>query len=289
MTWSSDLLWPRVFWTLIGVGLALVAAIPFDRFDPRGAAVAKHTRRRPDRDPGDREIMLPVGSEPAASTAAHPAADHAVAVKALAEPIRAPRVTAMVAAELGLAIHSLPRAWIIVAVGLAAASWIVPMTVARAWVLPIAWIWPLLLWSAMGAREARYQTAPLLSCSPRPLAHHLPALWLAGVVVALVMGLGVGTRLALAGDFRGLLAWSVGAAFIPSLALAAGVWTRSSKLFEVLYLVIWYVGPMSRTPFLDFMGTTNAAAASGVPAAFAVATLVLMICALLGRRRALRS
>jgi hypothetical protein len=109
------------------------------------------------------------------------------------------------------------------------------------------------------------------------------------VVVALLIGLGVGARLALTGDFPGALAWCVGAFFIPSLALAAGVWTGSGKLFEVLYLLIWYVGPMNRTPFLDFMGTSEAAAASGAPAGFAVATLVLLACAILGRRRALRS
>ena len=282
MTWTAELLWPRFIWMLIGVGIALVAALPFDRFDAPRDAVEKNPRRWPNRDPHDREETMVHRPHPAA-------ADHAIAVMTVAAAARGPRFTAMVAAELGLAIRSLPRAWIVAAIGLAAAAWIVPLPVARAWVLPIAWIWPLLLWSAMGTRETRYQTAPLLFCSPRPLAHQLPALWLAGVLVALAMGLGVGTRLALTGDFGAFLAWSVGAVFIPSLALAAGVWTKSGKLFEVLYLLIWYIGPMSRTPFLDFMGATNAAAGSRVPAAFAVATLALLACAGLGRRRALRS
>ena len=35
-----------------------------------------------------------------------------------------------------------------------------------------------------------------------------------------------------------------GAAFIPTLALAAGVWSQSSKLFEAVYLVWWYLGPV---------------------------------------------
>jgi hypothetical protein len=176
-----------------------------------------------------------------------------------------------------------------VAIALAAACWFVPMPIARGWLLPFAWIWPLLLWSATGTRESRDQTAPLLFSSPRSLTRQFPALWLAGVVVALVMGLGVGARLGLGGDFRGLFAWSVGAAFIPSLALAAGVWTGSGKLFEVLYLLLWYVGPMNRTTFLDFIGTTSAAAASGAPVGFALATVVLAVLALLGRSHATRS
>ena len=36
------------------------------------------------------------------------------------------------------------------------------------------------------------------------------------------------------GDWRGLLAWLTGALFIPTLALALGVWSGSSKLFEIV-------------------------------------------------------
>ena len=38
-----------------------------------------------------------------------------------------------------------------------------------------------------------------------------------------------------------LLAWGVGAMFIPSLAL--GVLSGSNKTFEGLYLIVWYLGP----------------------------------------------
>jgi hypothetical protein len=45
---------------------------------------------------------------------------------------------------------------------------------------------------------------------------------------------------------------------------------------------------MNRTPFLDFMGTTGAAATGAVSAGFAVATPPLLILAWLGRQRQLR-
>jgi len=48
-------------------------------------------------------------------------------------------------------------------------------------------------------------------------------------------------RLLLGGNAAGLFTWLVAALFIPSLALAAGVWTGSGKLFEVLYLSLWYL------------------------------------------------
>ena len=291
MIWTAELLWPRLFWTLIGVGLALGAAIPFDRFD--ALRPQERSRRRAGPGSGHRRSANP--TEPAADATAsghvapHATAARGIAVTGLVEPSRRWSFLAMVVAELRLALRGAPRAWAIVALGLALAGWIAPLPVARAWLLPFAWIWPLLLWSAMGPREARHGTGPLLFSSARPLRHQLPALWLAGVVIALGMGLGVGIRLALGGDVRGFLAWSTGVAFIPSLALAAGVWTRSGKLFEVLYLLIWYLGPMNRVPFLDFMGTTEAAVASGAPAGFAVATLLLLALAVQGRRHTLRS
>ena len=47
------------------------------------------------------------------------------------------------------------------------------------------------------------------------------------------------------GDWTAAGAWAVGALFIPTLALALGVWSGSGKLFEVVFLVLWYSAPCS--------------------------------------------
>ena len=194
----------------------------------------------------------------------------------------------MLLAELRLSLHDMPRAWFLVAAGLALGCWFAPLSIARGWILPFAWIWPLLLWSALGGRESRHGTAALVFSAPRALARQLPALWLAGVVVTVAIGTGVGLRLVATGNMPAALAWSVGALFIPSLALAAGVWTGGGKLFEVLYMLLWYVGPINRTPFLDFIGTSDATLKAGATQGFAIATLVLLLCAALGRWRVTR-
>jgi hypothetical protein len=38
--------------------------------------------------------------------------------------------------------------------------------------------------------------------------------------------------------------------------LALGVWGGTSKVFEAVYTVWWYIGPAHHTPGLDFLGTT---------------------------------
>ena len=50
--------------------------------------------------------------------------------------------------------------------------------------------------------------------------------------------------------FRGIrstlkaVGFIVVSACVPALALAFGVWSGSSRFFEVLYLFLWYIGPM---------------------------------------------
>ena len=178
-----------------------------------------------------------------------------------------------------------PRAWWLVALGLMVAGAFTPLAVARGFIVPFAWIWPLLLWSAMGAREQRHQTSALLRSAPHPLARQLPATWIAGAAIAFALGAPVMARLALSGDGMGLAALVTGAVFVPSMALALGVWSGSGKLFEVLYLALWYLGPMNRVPVLDYVGVSSETVAGGAWQGFAVATMVLCALAALGRRR----
>src|SRR5206468_123877 len=159
--------------------------------------------------------------------------------------------TPLLRAELLLSLRGRPTAWWLVALGLFLGECFSPIHVARAWVLPFAWIWPLLVWSDLGGREQRYQTVSLIFTSPRPVVRPALATWVVGILVAIAAGLPVGVRLAVSWDFAGLAAWSSGALFIPAFALAAGTWTGGGKLFEGLYTFLWYAGPLQHVPLFD--------------------------------------
>jgi len=73
----------------------------------------------------------------------------------------------------------------------------------------------------------------------------------------MLTGIGAATRLFLAGRNASLLGWLAGAVFLPSLALALGIWSGSGKPYEGLLTALWYIGPMNRTPVLDFTGAAN--------------------------------
>src|SRR5262249_3776714 len=136
-----------------------------------------------------------------------------------------------------------------------------------------AWIWPILLWSQLGSREARYSTGSLIFSCPRLLPRQLAAVWMAGFAIAVLTGSGTAFRLLLDANWAGVLGWLSGALFIPSLALALGVWSGGGKAFEALYTVWWYIGPLHHTPGVDFAGTT---VGSSLPVIYGLLAILLM-------------
>jgi hypothetical protein len=145
-----------------------------------------------------------------------------------------------------------------VALGLAIGGLFAPSAGARQMLLLAAWIWPLLVWSSMGCREAREGMSEIVQACGRPLLLRLPTQWFAGFLVAAVSGCGVLTSLLVAGDADGLLAWISAAVLIPSLALMLGTVTGATKVFEVLYLALCYVGPLNGVAPLNFIAESSA-------------------------------
>ncbi|HEX8489387.1 MAG TPA: hypothetical protein VF626_00080, partial [Chthoniobacterales bacterium] len=274
LAWTSDIILGRLWWVAVSLALALLAALFFRRFDPAKER-SKRSRKRTETDLETSVVEAEGAGAPAPLPKLHP----------LTKPRRF-SFPFMVRAELRLALHGITLWWYLVAAGLFAACLFTPLPISRGF-LVAAWIWPLLLWSRMGTRERLLRTDQLIFSIAHPLRRQLPACWLAGVIIAVVTGGGTGLRLLLAGDQLGIFAWTAGALFIPTMALALGVWSGSSKLFEVLYLFLWYLGPANRLSAIDFMGATGPLLPSRTPLTFLTITVALAAFALLGRQRQL--
>src|ERR1022692_1151903 len=211
--WTPHVIAVRLLWVAIAVGITFLAAIFFHRFDP-----AWEWRRikaaKPATDATIESSLQPVQGGNTLPFPAH--------LSPLAQARTRIRFLRIVAAELRLMLKGQRWWWYAVAAGLLVGELASPLAAARQGVLLAAWIWPLLIWSQMGCREARHATGPLLFSSERALTRQLPALWTAGVAVAALTGGGVAIRLLLTADWQGLAAWISAAIFIPSLALALG-------------------------------------------------------------------
>jgi hypothetical protein len=109
----------------------------------------------------------------------------------------------------------------------------------------------MLQWSQLGTRETVYATEQLVYPTLHPIRRQFLAQWFAGVLLALLTAGGSLVHWTVAGNLAGIEGVLAGAVFVPTLAIACGALSGTTRLFEILYLVLWYVGPMNRTTF-DF-------------------------------------
>jgi hypothetical protein len=268
--WTASMIVTRFAYIGLAVLVTLLGALFFDRFDP--------SRRRPRRMKKAAAIetleAIPV-SQPLP----------AIRLTPLGPTANQFRFTRVLLAELKLMLKGQYWWWYLGAAGLIIASLVNPIETARQYVLPLAWIWPILLISSIGNREARFNMQQIAFSSASPLWRQLPAQWIAGFIVILFMGSGAALKFLISGNVTGLIAFVSGALFIPSLALALGVWSGSSKPFEIVYVSLWYLGPLNKVPGLDFIGAQT----DGRPEFFIPLSLALLAFAFLGRARQLRN
>lgn len=278
MNWTADLILLRLFWTGAAFLIVLLAALFFDRFDPARwsarsvARVAKANRVE------QRPAAVPTATAGFTAARLTPLLKHA----------DSSAFGRLLVAELRLALQGYRWWWYAVALVLVFAQLVTPLAISRGPLLTVAWVWPVLIWSGMGAREARFGTSALLFSSARILPRQLPACFAAGFLVAALTGAGSAIRLLLAGEGVGFLAWCVGAAFLPALALALGVLTGTSKFFEGLYVAWWYVGPLNHVPGFDFTGSANGSLTLRYVALYLLLTATLLVIAFTTRARQLR-
>jgi hypothetical protein len=277
--WTWDAILLRLIWFGVAALLALFAALVFDRFDSARAgasAIRKHNGE-----------LSPAPAASAASVASPVTA--AIHLTPLAPGAHTNSFGRLFAAELRLALKGFRWWWYAIAAGLLVAQIFSPLDLARGPLLATAWFWSVLIWSAMGTRESRFGTRGLLFSSPRILLRQLPACFLAGFAVAALTGSVVGVRLLIAGQQVGLIAWLAGALFLPSLALASGIVSGTGKVFEALLTVLWYIGPMNRTPGFDFTGAANGPLMTHYAFVYAAMSAALLVFAFFTRSRQLRS
>ena len=285
---TADLLARRAGLVLAGGALAAGAALPFDRFDPSPGwqvtlktALPGPNTSTPTTEAASTEPPAAAGP-PTTGHSSGPEGRPDAPAPAEAAPwsplgsLSAPvalRPFGLFAAECRRALRRRSGAWQVGALVLLGAGLWWP---ASTGLLVVAWLWPLPLWSDLGARETATRTAPLVASSPYPRAQRVAA-WAVGAAVPLALLAG---PLLLGGHWRAL----VGVLFVPALGLAAGRLSGTPRLFEIVYLVLWYVGLASRQAALDFGGVAQAP--PGTLVGYGLAAAGLLVGAVTGPRTA---
>ena len=309
VAWTPALIAGRMLWVVVAIAIALLAALPFDRFERdrpwsargwlgrlwRGGASARAPGAAGTGLADLATVFGTAGSSAIASSSADPTSRRtygetggALALFGTRATRRGSGLGALVLAELRLALKGLPLMWWMATSGLVIAALVTPLAGARSVVAAFAWVWPVLVWSQLGTREARHGTAQIMASSPRPLDRQLAAAWLAGVLVSLFAGLPLTLRFMFASEWSAVATACGGMLLVPAVALACGGLTGNARLFEVLFLLTWYAGVLNRLAGADVSGGSIMPGDFGPARGFAVATVVFLAIARAARARRLQ-
>jgi len=274
--WNTQLIELRLMWFAAAWGLVAVVALVFDRFD---TSRTSRFKALPAAGAVGQDVVQ--GSVSGTRMEVH--------LTRLDQGASGAAFGRLFVAELRLGLFGLHWWWYAVAGGLLIAQLAAPLDASRGPILASSWMWCVFVWSSMGVRETRFTVRQVLFSCANVVPGQVAACFAAGVLVAATAGAGAAVRLAIAQDGAGLLAWFAGVLLLPAAALFLGVLSGTSKPFEALLTVTWYIGPMNQTPGIDFTGSANGSRTFADALGCLVVAGVLLAAALGMRARQLRS
>jgi len=278
LQWTPLLILERFLWVVISVGITLSGSFFFNRFDP---ATSRYKSKQKIHPPENSIVEEKANSNTNGLVTASLtsfALDYAFHNNYLR----------LIWLECLLLVKGLKWYWLagmaVLWIGCVASP---SEDIRKYWFMMIA-IWPVLIWSKMGEREVHYQVEQLIFQAAYPLRRLLISAWLAGVMVTAAVTSAYPLGRLIHGDSISLLPWVLSVLFIPTLASFLGVWTRTSKVFEVVYPILWYLGPFnkeSQLAILDYLGLHSQAPVNTSPILFTGFILLLLMLIVIGRRR----
>ena len=266
LDWTPGIIGGQWLWAAFGLGLILLSTIWFARFDPSREGL-RGLRIKP-------EEGEPAKAQNKAPRLVLPSLSPLFSKLAQVNPF-----LGALFAELRMLLNGRRWWWWAVTIGLNFVILSSPLEITT-YLLPAAWLWPLAIWSEMGNRERKNNTSQMVFSSSRPVMRQLPAAWLAGVLTTALLVTGGPVIFLSHGDLLGLASWAGAVVFVPSLALALGVFSSGSRFFEVVYVIWWYIGPLQKIPGLDFT--------SGAPLIYLLAAAGLLLLSMYWRGRQVR-
>ncbi|MFE6502969.1 ABC transporter permease [Kitasatospora sp. NPDC057738] len=257
---SSGFLLGRLALVLAAFAVAVLPALWFGRFDPARGSGGAAALPEPAEVPAPAAVPTAAGAAGRLSgpDAPEPAgARRTTARGALprTEPRRAGAFGRLLAGEVRILVQGVSRWWWLVAAGLTVAGFVLPTDAVTGLLLPLVWLWPVLIWSRLGSQRVENGLEVLLGAYPSA-RRRLLAEWASGLVLTAVTGAAPLIRMLAAGDGAGTAGWLGGALFVPSLAMALGVLSRSHRLFQAVYLPLWWV-LVNNVAAVDFMGAVR--------------------------------
>jgi len=254
--WTLNMFFERILWIGISILMVFCAAVPFDRFDPshyinkdRKKKAKSTLFKDAQREPSYNPIEIKTKLKPTVINFIHTPNN----LKQYPNRIRwwasIKSILRIMFIELYLISKEQRWWWFMVTFILFISSFIVSKEELVRQVLPLCWLWPISIWSGLGNKEVKYHTEKIIFSISAISTRQLIALYGVGIVISMITGSGAGLRFIFEADWNSLYAWLISATFIPSLSICLVVLSKKSVVFDIVYIILWIIGPLIGLPF----------------------------------------
>lgn len=146
----------------------------------------------------------------------------------------------MVVTEVIQTFHNCSVLWFVVMLGLWLSLFLADMEMAQGtlWILTMAW--SCILYADYGCREKKYSMDTLLPTFYHAYPRQILIRWCVGGILSLFLSMPVILRIALIGNWTGMIAGILFTFFTPALSIFLGQISGSERVFEIVFLVICY-------------------------------------------------
>ena len=185
--------------------------------------------------------------------------------------------TRLLRLELRLLLKGHSIYWLIGLVTLNIIQLCISMELLISIVLPISWLWCVLVISQLGQLDKQANTFELMTYSRKSIKSSCLASYFAAWILLLLASFGGVLRFAAMTEWLYLMQLSIAISFTVALAYFCGTFTGTKRMFEGLYLVLWYVGPFQAALYVDFFGVNSAISwQTGMPFYFLTLSIALL-------------
>jgi hypothetical protein len=237
VTWEHEFLVSRLIWVIAALVITQASVLIFNRFKETA-----HGKIIKERNSDKQEIIIKHRLE------ASPILSGVTKSKSVNLP-------GMVWGELKIMLSGHSLWWYLTVLAVMGLTPFVTYGESLKWI-SLSMLLPLSIWAQMGNREKSNGTSELI-ISSCPATAKWFACWLAGIIVAMLMSLGMFARIVMLSEWGYFAPWLVGVVFIPTLALVFGGISGNRRLFEAVFITLMYFGPINDMWKFDFMGLTS--------------------------------
>ena len=238
LNWSNVFIVSRLLWIAFGFAIVYLSSLFFHRFDLKQKAMVKKTKEKP----------VIINSDQVKSNVP------AINLSNLPPLYFDYGIFSFFKTELLLMIRQGNKWLWLLNAGLWIAMFLVPLSIAHVYLLPILLFLQVGRWSELVTKEKTHRVHYFAYASYKPLQRMLPAQILAGIALATILSLPILIRSLIVANGYLLLAVVNGTLLIVLAAVVLGVLTGGKKIFEILFFLLTYA-VLNKVPFTDYLGS----------------------------------